>query len=390
VASRLTLFFEPLDVLQFRDHRPFDAGYNVLAESTFPMPSVFLGCVRTALFRRAGANFHELDFGTKLAPWARELLGGAQASGTLSLRGPLLAQWKDDAVEPLFPAPRDLVKGKDKGKDERGMLAPWSPSAPDGDDLAPQRLHWTGQALERIERALPWFADDVEKGGGDLLLRPEGARRTLNAVSGAVTFAPGETLEKGAVLKVETRVGIARDPDTLTASDRMFYITQPFRLAPGYGFAVDAEAPSREGEDALRALHGTVVPLGGKAHRTRVRVVDGPLLPVDLTVEGPDSPANAKVWLVTPLVLADTLTAWPEGVRSWVTDRAVPVGGFNLAQRAPKPLRRALPAGTVLHVAGIAVVEALARLAGPGWEADRRAGYGAALVKVFEEGAERR
>ena len=62
------------------------------------------------------------------------------------------------------------------------------------------------------------------------------------------------------------------------------------------------------------------------------------------------------------------------------SDRPVAVGGFDLARRAPKPLRRALPAGTVLTIRGLSPGAALAALGGETWTHDRRAGYGVALA----------
>lgn len=431
---RKTLFFEPLDVLQFRDHRPFDAGFHVLSRSTFPMPSVFLGCVRTALLRAHGADFRskEPDFGVK-AQWARELLGTRDAPGTLGLRGPLLARVARDerdreTVEPLFPAPRDVAwlpprpaRPTDGAAPTDGpapadgpprptggaaprrcrLLRAWDLGALASEGLAPRRLRWTGKRLTAVEDALPWTSEPPEKEADDVLFTRHGAERYLAAtpeqqlelsVEDARDRAAADLVPASRVYQLETRVGIAREPGTLAVRDRMFYVLRPFRLARDTGFAVDVEAPGPEAERALDALDGAIVPLGGKAHRARIRLFPGPLLPPALALEGDEPRApGEKVWLLTPLPLRDDGVAWPPGVTCLGTGRAALVGGFDLARRAPKPLRRALPAGTVLAVRGLGAAQALAALGGERFEEDRRAGYGAALrTRLSTEGAERR
>jgi len=395
LTERWTLFFEPLDVLQFRDHKPFDAGFHVLAQSVFPGPSVFLGCLRTALFREAGADFERRDeqhFGLPEG-WKREWLGSRSTPGTLSLRGPLLAIRDGEGPEgvtPLFKPPLDLVplKKKDRAASPTHcptcdaelklafqVLTPW-----ERQKLGPRRFHWRG-GLQPDERALPWTGLDVEKGGaGELLLRPTGAARWRDARSDEeIVFEPGDVVHSSCVYKHEDRVGIARDLQTLTTEERMFYVKRPFRLAQDCGFAVDVEVPGGEGDRALDALDGQVVPLGGKAHRARIHVSKRSLWTEHLksaTAPG----GRLKVCLVTSLVLSEKLTEWPAGIRCGVTDRADPVGGYDLAKREPKPLRRVLPAGTVLHLEGLGVDEALAALGGEEWNMNQRAGHGAALV----------
>lgn len=375
MIERLTLLFEPLDVLQFRDYRPFDAGFNFFGQSRFPLPAVFLGCLRTALFRASGAHFGSPDehFDVK-QPWARALLGGRSRAGELRLRGPLLARLgAGSRPEPLFPAPHDLVEVEGAYR----VLQPLELNALSA-DLAPARFHWTGREVEPASRPLAWTPGRAEKPGeGFLLLRPEAARTYAQAGSAPIAFRDEDLVSSRSVILHEDRLGIARDPESLTADEHMLYLRRPFRLAAGTGFAVDAEIPAEHAADArsaLQGLDGAVVPLGGKGHRARVRVFEGSLLPEDLDAEGPASP-RAKLWLLTPAVLPD---AWPSAVVGLVADRAVAVGGYDLARHAPRALRRALPAGAVVHVDGLTRAQA-AQAVCPS-EDDLRAGYGTALL----------
>jgi CRISPR-associated protein Cmr3 len=76
------VLFEPIDVLQFRDGRPFDAGADALARSmAMPTPSTIAGAVVSA-------------FGSKVR----------------RIRGPVAATWSSpEDVTGYVPAPNDLV-----------------------------------------------------------------------------------------------------------------------------------------------------------------------------------------------------------------------------------------------------------------------------------------
>ncbi|MEZ4363814.1 MAG: type III-B CRISPR module-associated Cmr3 family protein [Kofleriaceae bacterium] len=377
-----TLFFEPLDVLHFRDHRPFDGGLHTHARNVFPMPSVFLGCLRTALLTRAGARFDRTDFGFSETAWQRSLLGTKEAPGDLSLRGPLLARLcpqtpsSPASVKGFLPLPLDLRPPKNSTnlKIQRALRTNM------------RRYH--GPQAEQVRGPVPWTAESSTESPSpdrkpseqhdedkkDLLSLP-GVRAYLEGV----VPSPEHRLASEGLYRREPRVGIVRSDERLTADDHLLYATEPFRFDEGTGLAVEVDLPNTpEGRAALDALHHAIVPLGGKGHRARIHYLPGGLLPPAQA----ERPASYKLWLVTPLVLAPELTRWPDEITCAAGERTEPVGGFDLAKRAPKPLRQALPAGTVLRVHGLSPEEALQRLAGAGeqWTHDRRAGFGVALV----------
>ncbi|MCC6552092.1 MAG: hypothetical protein IT372_03595 [Polyangiaceae bacterium] len=365
MTERVTVFFEPLDVLHFRDHRPADAGFQALSQSHFPLPSVFRGSLRTALFRQLGADFSARDecFGIPQG-WARALLGGRQDPGHLRLRGPLLARFppapkpqaaagrpEAPAVEVFLPRPEDAVP-VDSGWRRIEVLRPWTPHdlSP---DLVPARLDGNGRGLRPMNGPLPWTSAEPEKQDSVMLFTLGAAYDYLAAPAGG----PIEIGEQGAIrlqdlCRIEDRMGLVRDPETLTAAEHMLYLRRSFRFAPGIGFAVDVTLPEAERDAAraaLRALHGRTAPLGGRGHRARMHVLPGPLLPAELDAGAPREGAT-KMWLLAPAILPD---AWPGGVSVVISARPIPIGGYDLAARAPRPLRRALPAGAILHVSGL-------------------------------------
>lgn len=367
MTERLIVFFEPLDVLHFRDHRPSDAGFQALSQSHFPLPSVFRGCLRTALFRQLGADFSSPDdsFGIQ-QDWARALLGGRRDPGHLRLRGPLLARFpgtkaqppalSDDEtdappVEVFLPQPEDALP-LGGGWRRIEVLRPWTPRGL-RPDLAPARFDWNGSSLRPLDGPLPWTNTEPEKQDGAMLFTLGAAYDYLTAPADS----PIEIREHGVVrlrdlFRIEDRIGLARDPETLTAAEHMLYLRRSFRFAPGIGFAVDVtlpEAARDAARAALQALHGRTAPLGGRGHRARMHILPGALLPAQLDAGAPRE-GSAKIWLLTPAILPE---AWPPGVSVVIADRPVPVGGYDLAARAPRPLRRALPAGAILHIAGL-------------------------------------
>lgn len=394
MSERITLFFEPLDVLQFRDHRPSDAGYHTLAETRFPLPSVFLGCIRTALFRALGADFDAGEhFGIEEG-WARALLGGKREPGGLCPRGPLLACRENaatsetpagKAVTPFLPPPLDLVEIAPGSRAERACEGTHALQrfAELYDGVVRLRAH--GGETHRFEGPVPWTACEAKKRSEPVLLTLDGAKRYVEAAGRGdrtVELAHGvELVTESRFIEREIRVGVALDPDTMTAEDHMLYIQRPFRLAAGCGFAVDVAAGG-EARTLVEDLDGVILPLGGKGHHARVHVHAGALLPADLAPDFIDETGHAggsALWFLTPMPLQSGLVSWPANLRG-VTERAVALGGFDMGKRRPKPLMPALPAGTVIHAHEMTPSAALAALGGD-IDGIRRQGLGLAVIR---------
>ncbi len=110
-----------------------------------------------------------------------------------------------------------------------------------------------------------------------------------------------------------------------------------------------------------------------------MRVLEGPLIEDSLTV-GPVG-GRRKVWFVTPTVLSRELTRLPAEVVSFATAHPQMVGGYDLANRRPRSLRRAVPSGTVLFLEDSEVAASWRLLCEDNADDhDHWAGYGVALV----------
>ena len=423
MSAVFTLFFEPLDVLHFREPRPWDAGSHVLSRSSFPTPGSLRGALRSALLSQLDADFGSSDpyYGVKEG-WAQRLLGGRTDPGQITIRGPLLAisrelhksaQATQQKPEPLFLPPQDLVCRKGSPRVHRLRLREL---ATIDEQVAPRRWHFSGTELLRETRThLPWTSAELTKEtlAGKYLVTAAGVARYRRHTDDGDLELPkieslADYLKQGgqaqadhaallaekSVYQVESRIGIARDPDSLTVHEGMFYLALSYRFAPGAGLAIEVEASPGDstGEQgaelgrALSRLHSQVIPLGGRGHRARVHVSQGSLIdPLWSVGSQAQASSQTSVWLITPLPWPVDQKERPKDVVSLITDRPQVIGGFDQAKRCPKPLRHALPAGSVLYLKDGASWESVrsglrASQGDANAQEDRCLGYGTALL----------
>lgn len=351
-----TLLFEPLGVLMFRDHRPFDAGRDGIARSRFPYPSVFRGAVRSALFESVGAEFSKPRFG--LAGDLAELLGDDQQHERFAIRGPMLARCAcaqrscactKREFEYLLPWPADLVEvnraiGTATQFEVLGARRPSS-------DSTCYRWGSGAQELQAHETCLPWASGKLTKpSGGTRCLTPAGGAKYVQG--GDLALTEGEDfIAQSAVLQTEQRVGLARATRTpgrtLTAARGMLYTLLTYRLADTARFAVEVDVDGQHGgllQEQLRALDGRSIRLGGRSGHVRLQVVERSIAPRWNASSGP-----TKLWAWTP-TLWDPTTPLP-GLQHGL-GKAVRLGGFDMRKKQPRPLRGAVDRGAVLHFEG--------------------------------------
>lgn len=352
MSTTWTLLFEPLGVLMFRDHRPFDAGLHGVARSQFPAPSVFRGAVRSALFRAAGADFSKEKFG--LGGDDASLLGDGDHPEGFAIRGPFLARGKREAeagagaleaAEYLLPWPADLVDLEPEGKFEVMGDSPAAANA--------RCFRWNGSsdALESVTGGVPWVHGPLQKPPhGSRCLTSAGARRYAETEAGALTLSKdAHFIDESTVLKVERRVGLARATRTrgrtLTAAQGMLYTLLTYRLAPNARFAVEVDVAGEHGERLQSLLHkldGQSVRVGGQAGHARVQLLERSVAPEGLGGTG----AGSKLWAWTPTLL--DLESPPSGLLR-AMGKPVRLGGFDMHRGCPRPLRTALGRGAVLR-----------------------------------------
>jgi CRISPR-associated protein Cmr3 len=321
-----TILVDPIDVWLFRDGRPFAAGEDHRARSIFPpYPATLYGALRTAGMAREGVDF---DRGFR-----SDRFGDARGPGSFRLRGPLLRRGQ----ELLFPLPSDIARAKKDKEPEKEPLLRLRPtrglgfSAGDGLEgpaLAPLTAHAT--------------TDEIESPGG--YLDSDGLRAWMEGEAPP----PDSWIPSRVLFSVEERIGLALD-DVAGRRPRpgLLYSAQFVRPRTNVGLAAWADDPG-EGLEA-----GGLLRLGGDGHAASFRTADGPHLPPP--PRGPRT--DLAVLLLTPALSGSPeCSGWkprkllekiPGSLESAALGRPVPVGGWDLAANVPKPILRAVPAGSV-------------------------------------------
>lgn len=319
-SAAVTLELEPLDVLFFRDGRPFDAAPR--ATGGLPMPQTLAGAVRTWLFERLGGDVGALAAavrkGAAFADATASRGSGPAVVGRLGIRGP----WFARNGERLVPTPATIERDID-GRLHRldpltGELPGWSPAEMEGtrplwrrggDPAKPQAGYLCATGLERF-------------------------------LKGGIPRA-GEILNADDLFAYEDRVGIGVNAATGTAGEGMIYSVRMMRLRPGVTLAVDLVG-AREDLEACCPDGEDVLALGGESRRAIVRRMSAGTWPAPLNAQG----GGKLVLLTTPAPFG----GWrPPGLSlvAAAVPGYVPVSGWDLARRGPKPNRFAVAAGSV-------------------------------------------
>ncbi len=321
--------FEALDSFFFRGPAPFHAGEGGQGgqQSLFP----------PAMNTIQGAIRYQLAVGQGWQPgedrlWPGEL-GDNDDLGELLLRGPYLC--KDSEV--LFPAPLFLLNrgadrysrlnlGKEVLTDIGRVRLPMMPQESVG--AKPMEQHWlTGSAMERVL-----------------------AGKTPNS-------SLKEVFSCCDLWKDEPKVGIKIDASTRTAKDSMLYAVNMVRPIKGVTVIVGVDGIQRGWVKGLPE----VVNLGGEGKLAKLQVTHEE---INLPVVPELKPVNGKilftVTLITPGYFGDTTHQAVMGNFSNIPGRcvsacigkAIQVGGWDLKQKRPRPLRPFLPAGSTWFFEG--------------------------------------
>ena len=142
----------------------------------------------------------------------------------------------------------------------------------------------------------------------------------------------------------EDRVGIGVDAKTGTAGEGMIYSVRMMRLRPDVTLAIDLVG-AREDLEACCPNSEDVLALGGESRRAIVRRIAAGTWPAPVNAQG----GGKLILLTTPAPFG----GWrPPGLPlvAAAVPGYVPVSGWDLARRGPKPNRFAVAAGSVYFV----------------------------------------
>ncbi len=364
-STRVGLCLDPLDVLFFRDGRPFDAGSR--AYGGLPLPRTMAGALRTAMLASVGFDFAGLrarsragsDHGRKTtrALLAEKEIGAPDWILDARFRGPWLAFMTEESngqtsLSPLLPVPATLARRDGKnGEEEKWFRSGTRGMNPPG---------WTDADLARPL----WPPDDrqAKHPGGYLTL--DGIRRFLEKENGV----PDDShwYRDDDLFGHDVRTGIRINAETLTAARSQFYGVQMLALRP----EVSIKDPNNQrarvvlyeemilppGAPSAAGIGGPI-PLGGEGRHAALKVVEA--------VDWPNAATDGgrALWLLaTPGIFGGRnghrRADCPDGIVpparlvAAASRSPLAVSGWDIAMNGPRPTRFAVPAGAVYCVEG--------------------------------------
>lgn len=339
MTTLITLTLEPLDVLFFRDGRPFAPG--AVLTSGRPTPQTLAGALRTWVLDRNGCDFGKLGAAVRKGRSFAEALSEQSptlgALAAMTIRGP----WFTYKGEPIVPAPATLRRVRGDGAEPERVVR-----------LDPLHSPLPGWRSELGKRPLWWRGKDRLEPMGDAFLTMEGVRQFLNGkvpiLNGKVpTPEPKEIVLSADLMAHDRRVSVQIASGTGAGVDGALFSSGFLSLKADVGLMAEIRVPAESGAEIPAAA---VLPLGGEGRRvavTRREPFEWP------KPEKPEEKDGRRLLLLTTPALFDSDEnggPWkPPGLRleAAAVPRAEPVSGWDLARGGPKATRFAVPAGAV-------------------------------------------
>lgn len=326
----------PFDTLFFRTGRPFSGGVDTWVDAVFPpFPSTLYGAIRSFLIFHMGTieEFKKGKF--------KEIIGTPSEKGSLVLKGPFLYKKDDVFLKP----PLDIVYVSDE------------------ENLQPLKL------LEKPDL----FVSDY--GPENILIWPEeNAAEEAEGVIDLVEFmsylenkqdeygflgrskkTSGDEVNRE-IYAQEQKVGIARDVLTGTSKENYLYRIPLVRLQKDVSLLINVG-----GVDGLPSRG--VIQLGGESKAAEFERINGNPIEELMNIKLTFSNGLFKLYLATPAIFEngwlpkwinkETFEGEFEGIKlklvACAIGRSVSIGGWDMAKNKPKPMRKAVPAGSVYY-----------------------------------------
>jgi CRISPR-associated protein Cmr3 len=347
----MKLFIEPLDVMFFRDGKPFVAGQTHLAQSLFPPTALtFQGAIRSAILATAGTSVELFGLVQQGAhdPEATRLLeeiGGSTSFGRLRLRGPFVASISGEitaptAAEEWYPCPADILTRRgDEGSDPTRRLPVDQPP-------------WMSDLSDTLRPLWAFTGARVEATNG-LISGAELARYLAGDAPRVMRINQFVTREERLGIGLSTGKKVAEEGQLYTLEVCRFNAIDGRRL----GFILDIEGTTRLPDRGVLALGGE------RRGATYEQIAASPWPEGQGVAQAIDATRCFLLYLATPALYTqeplwlpdfidpDSLVGTRDGVtikvRAVSAGRPVPIGGWDLASNRPRAMHPAVPASSV-------------------------------------------
>lgn len=316
---------KPSDTLYFRGTRPFTKGEDNFSDFIFPpYPSTFYGLIKTNILFNFGsieefkANKHKYQ----------KLL----TEDSIEIRGPFIK----DKYFFYFPVPKDLVE---VNGDRKAVLKVIKPSLFIKEDNFENIFYWNGVGI-------------VEDESG--FINSTYLEKYLN--NSNCDFS----IEKD-IYETEYKVGIKRNYSTLTSEDHNLYSIPMIRMKEDLEFLLEINNVDENIIEFFSTStfggEGKVVFLRKEADVKFENIID-----INAQTKNKiNEDKKFKIYLATPAIFEKGwLPKWIdennmegkfEGIRlklvSCSIGKYIRIGGWDMAKNEPKPVKKAVPAGSV-------------------------------------------
>lgn len=341
----MKIFVEPLDVLFFRDGKPFVAGEAHRAESIFPPTAMtFQGAIRSKFIYDSGVSFEAFRGEDESAKGVVKAIGrpnGMDDYGDLLLQGPFIARRENAVVEDLFPLPADILFERDPVP---GHSSPTVCRLEPSEDCPVQ-----SDLDSRLKPVWPHPSKRVEGKGGFI-----SKRAITDYLKGKVDSL--EITATDDILFHELRPGLRMDTERRRPKTGQLYFGDFLRLKSNYGFTLSVEG--------IEISENGWLKLGGESRACWYEKIEPPPSPLSL----PDGVASAidksrrfKLYIASPaffkqgwlpgFISRDTLEGERGSVsiqlESVLTGKPLLLGGWDLANNQPKAMKRFVRSGSI-------------------------------------------
>lgn len=335
----MKLFVEPNDVLMFRDGKPFSGGDDHFARGTCPPPpSTIYGAFRSHILSLMWPEFDSFSESDedKIPEHIKREIGTPLKQGALKLGQFLLARQEGNLVEPIYPLPRGVSQIKGETPKTVFVLKPKDLKDKNvKTDLPPGLRHM-------------WYPSPraLEQGSG-YLSKPQMERY----LSGGT---PDTLVEQKDIFDFEDRTGIRKNRFSRSVETGGLYSVGYFRFRKDAGFALEIDGTN------VLPEHG-IVRLGGdhrSAFFSRVSWTDMEKEQIKKLIA-----ANGlfKIVFISPAIFTGgwlpgsidikTMEGQINGIDVRMigacVGKPVGIGGFDIAKKNPKIMKRAVPSGSV-------------------------------------------
>ncbi|HFA48253.1 MAG TPA: type III-B CRISPR module-associated protein Cmr3 [Bacteroidetes bacterium] len=315
--------FDATDTWFFRDGRPFNAGEESWANSLFPpYPSVLYGVMRTVFFAN---NMPELS--------------KANTAGDPSARLRIIHYglcFNDVGLS--FPLPADLIRKKGENNLQPLQLKTRPPSL-----VSSYEKHYT----HILQSPFPDKSDNLF--GQSALSLPEFCQYLLGQM-------PSNAIEFKDYSSPEYKVGLGRNRDTRQAEEGMLYKVTYRRPT---GLVKNMKNPTRSVSLSV-AIDGLSLSDNGLTKFG----ADGKLAVFSKLEPTPEMPAAPiigkgeifKMYLATPAIFKEgwaplaLFKKYGLKICTAAIGKPLSIGGWDMQNKRPKPMRKALPAGSVYYL----------------------------------------